>query len=998
MCGVSQTVEKTFSIKNNSRRDLDIVWHVNQPFSVEPTSTTIAVDKKFTIKAIFRPRKAAAYTCKAVCTPKNMKNIKHLYYTINFTAQGVYPYLSLVHEKSMDCPNEYEVDFGVVNVNTTSKKEIILVNPLPIKTAFTLTRSEHFLTSNFPFSFEELGGEIAPSGKCPLKALFSPVMPNTEVKDVWNINVNGGFSTKIILLSGKSSGPVVTLSSNIVNFDETERGNIVEKAIKLTNNSTVNTIFQFEIDSKESVFSLEPCIGQITKHSAAVVRIQFKPTYPITYYRRIACIVYMQNPIYLDLLGTAVSSEVQPERLQNWHLETFWDQIRKGQFFFKDENCVLPIVPPKPHPTSVDEYLYDGYHSDFVIIPPPVSLDQNVIDFGRCCHNAYVPTKVFSLTNHTYFVLTITWNGSPANVFSIKPTIVDVQPHRTAVFHLTFKPPGMNQIYSAELEGFAHCTGTGTSALNPGDFNWAPWCLTLTAMGHTYLSARGIYKANYEISSYRVQLPPVPIKSHAARTVLITNKTPTTKIVFNLTSENQDLVVKPRTGVLLKPFAILTIGLTPRLPGPYTTCLHLETNFDKNSIQEIGIEGIASQLLLGLDYSYGLYFKPTCVGVKTERIVVIHNNSPITVNYHWTVKSLYEDVLTVEPLEGVISPHGIQRTRFYFSPQKRIRYTLSVPLTATSEGTFGMIVQKQQEMTVIGEGFSASLKAEPKNLDIGALIVGTLKTEKLMLKNTSYCGLHFKLSIEESGTKLTCKADEGTGRPLCLFLGDKRNDVCAHLPARCDRVIDFKVMPHQHGDYTYKIYYQKLASVDDEESYLSETILLCNIYMNGTHPILQVVEARFLGSATCVRRDRAWELLSLEKLNEYLASEPNYDNKIGQLDESLFPLIDSMQPLNKTVKNIDFHIPPASVGSPPCTLILFLKNPGHVECHWNIWYPWEQKVDVEIWAHTGLYLKTEIDEAACYREKVNFLHSFIHIYIPVTTFCQYAFACTAVLI
>lgn len=87
-------------------------------------------------------------------------------------------------------------------------------------------------------------------------------------------------------------GPKVSFSTSVVDFGCVEEGGTVVQTVKLVNSSSVEAIFQWDLDcSGHSVFSIQPASGIVLPHSHTTLKAVYRPTQPIAHHRRVACLI-----------------------------------------------------------------------------------------------------------------------------------------------------------------------------------------------------------------------------------------------------------------------------------------------------------------------------------------------------------------------------------------------------------------------------------------------------------------------------------------------------------------------------------------------------------------------------------------------------------------------------------------------------------------------------------------------------------------------------------
>jgi len=89
-------------------------------------------------------------------------------------------------------------------------------------------------------------------------------------------------------------GPLVSLHQSSVDFDWINLGESSTQMLKISNVSDVPAYYQFDIDGRGSVFSLDRPCGVLEGTTTLVLKVTFRPAHPISYHRRVVCLVHHQ--------------------------------------------------------------------------------------------------------------------------------------------------------------------------------------------------------------------------------------------------------------------------------------------------------------------------------------------------------------------------------------------------------------------------------------------------------------------------------------------------------------------------------------------------------------------------------------------------------------------------------------------------------------------------------------------------------------------------------
>jgi hypothetical protein len=184
-----------------------------------------------------------------------------------------------------------QFDFGRVFVGKSIEKSFNLENASLVPANFVIKKSEK--NSNPYFEFSQSHGTVPAKGKLPIKITFSPVAAGMESIDYFNIETLSG-NTVQLTCTGQGIGPSVTLSTQIVNFNDVSAGTTATRAITIHNSANTPAFYQF-LAEPNGVFRIDKPYGTLNPNSSLALTIRFSAMEPINYYRRIYCLVDNQD-------------------------------------------------------------------------------------------------------------------------------------------------------------------------------------------------------------------------------------------------------------------------------------------------------------------------------------------------------------------------------------------------------------------------------------------------------------------------------------------------------------------------------------------------------------------------------------------------------------------------------------------------------------------------------------------------------------------------------
>ncbi|XP_064420128.1 cilia- and flagella-associated protein 65 [Latimeria chalumnae] len=478
-----------------------------------------------------------------------------------------------------------------------------------------------------------------------------------------------------------------------------------------------------------------------------------------------------------------------------------------------------------------------------------------------------------------------------------------------------------------------------------------PWCVTVQVSGNTFQAGQEHFIPCYHLDSPTLTFPVVNPMETAYRSMLLQNMGDC-PLLFDLEIKNFKAVwVKPTMGLVMpgchQIFTVRTIPLEGKV-RKHTISIRL--NSSDRHMQEVTLYSHSKRPLLSLEGNGNIFFKPTCIGVSSERRYTIKNVTQMMLYFQWCISNVDAHLLSVVPTAGVIHPNESLAQTWSFSPWQEKKYLIKprVFIWTTKGGqpdvTSGSITHLS--LRVIGEGTRGSISVECKYLNLGNVLIGSFKSCDLVLLNSGSCSLDFVLSVEQELAG-PCDPEDVASDPLALELEFSRGTIAA----RSRIIIRLTTRPARSLHYSWQINYQILTPKVLDSSHSTEELQpLCSVSVDGVYPRLCISDARTAGSANGISKLQQWRLFSLEMLNTYLERDPTPLELIHKV-----PTRYSVRrcPSVYTPVMLDFNFGAASVGSEPSEFLLLMENKGMVPAHWAFLFPTDLKIELEYWAESG---------------------------------------------
>ncbi|KAF6113167.1 cilia and flagella associated protein 65 [Phyllostomus discolor] len=975
LCAVGDMAEAWFCLDNVGDLATFFTWEFSSPFQMLPTEGLLEPGQACRVKVTFQPLMAVIYEVQATCWYGEGSKQKS---SIQLQATGKCAQLlvSIKHKQ----PEDQDVEgfqrvlhFGTVAVGCIAERHIRLYNPSVVSAPFRIEVAPDTLTKDQAFSCPTTCGIVPPGEKRCVSVFFHPKTLDVRTMDYLSVLPSGCASQTVIKVVGFCGGPEVSLQHYCVNFGRVDLGERSEQSLRIENRSDCVAHFQFAIDCQESAFSIRPTFGTLVGRACLTLLCAFRPTHPTIYFRRVACLIHHQDPLFVDLIGTCHSDSTKPAILRPQHVAWYRTHLVRGLTLYppdilglmlndkkleRDKNGALMIPTEDLENTPAlqyslipptTEYFFDGTR-DLAIFAPPVSMEPFEVDFGACLGPEDPNPVPLCLMNHTKGKITVVWTHRSDCPFWVTPETCDVPPLKSTAMRLHFKPPHPNCLYMVELEAFAVYKVLQNFSSIEEDCTVCPsWCLTLRARGHSCSAALERHIPQYCLDVPAL-FPAVSPGEPSYRSLLLTNKG-SLLLTFNVApSSSSDISLLPSSG-LVAPGAhqIFLVCTYPKGTSWKQHTFYLQFNFCPQYLKEVSMQSREEPLQLKMDTYKSIFFKPTRVGCSSTSPFTFHNPSRLPLEFDWRVSQQYRKTLAVQPARGLIQPNENLMLTWTFSPLEETKYLFRVgvwvweagrPPKAKPPPTTHYMIR------LVGMGITSTLSAKEKELDFGNVVVNGEQSRLLAILNEGNCILHYRLFLEQ------CSPEGASDEALALRLDHTEGS----MPPRSQATICLTACPNRRSQYSWTISYSLLSHRDNKAGEKQE---LCHVFLTAVYPTLSIRDACSMGSAEGIARRHLWRLFSLDVLNSYLERDPSPSELTYEVPTRHST---SQIPSVHTPLKLDFNFGAAPIDAPPSVVLLALRNSGLVPLDWAFLFPRDQQIDLELWAEQADFDNTELHQ------------------------------------
>uniref|UniRef100_A0A3B1J350 Uncharacterized protein n=1 Tax=Astyanax mexicanus TaxID=7994 RepID=A0A3B1J350_ASTMX len=349
-CAVQHSSKTSFLIRNVSKLRTGFQWVVEQPFELSPVSGSLEPGGAQKVTVTFKPQKALVYQTEATCTFGDDNESIVCNSMPSMFSLAKYPYLQIISPgQEEDCG---VLEFGRIAIGSSLEKHIEICNPSPVSNCVTSgilslhkTKMPALMESVFQCDVQK--GHVAPHSVLAVPVCFTPLTVDTTSVEYFSLTCPGALSKDLLKVTGSCIGPVVSLSSSVVDFGCVEEGGEATRVIHVINSSTVLAHYQFDMDPRGyGVFTVDQISGTIAANSSLTLHLRFRPHHSIAYHRRTACLILHREPLFLDLIGTCHSEQLKPAILCPRHLRVYRLNLLRG----------LTCYPPDILSAMLDEH------------------------------------------------------------------------------------------------------------------------------------------------------------------------------------------------------------------------------------------------------------------------------------------------------------------------------------------------------------------------------------------------------------------------------------------------------------------------------------------------------------------------------------------------------------------------------------------------------------------------------------------------------------------
>eukprot|EP01060_Flectonema_neradi_P033496 TRINITY_DN5644_c0_g1_i4.p1 TRINITY_DN5644_c0_g1~~TRINITY_DN5644_c0_g1_i4.p1 ORF type:complete len:1741 (+),score=268.72 TRINITY_DN5644_c0_g1_i4:45-5225(+) len=1007
-CPVKIRTSHGFTIKNLLNVPVAYNWEVPlgdgktpAPFTVVPSKGKLGPKEEAQLALTFNPVEASVFVAAAVCRTSASDK------TTVFKVSGIgkYPYIRASHSM-LEFGEVYvgkKVDRKITLKNASLVPAAFKITP----------KDKNTTSATDPFSFKPSAAVIKPESELVVTVNYSPTSCGLYTLNGYTISTVGGANLSLTTAGLGIGPSLSLSSKHLHFGERDLRSTAKlpfngEKVITIRNKSPHECTYQIVGIEKGCAFRVVPSFGSIQPQRSANLTFTFFPSSAMNYYKRVYLLTLgSTEPLWIDLMGTAFEDGIVPPTFNVNHVSQMVarSQVGLANMIPKDINDMLVAIrsdtAPKddaervareallatiePPPCTEKAALLDIFdRCDVNKNSGPFCLSNYFLDFGTI--TARSETRVISISNSSPAKATARWEFPADSLVVVEPEVQDIPSCGTVQFNVTAHSKNGPSSYQNTLECYICYSSTNSRKRTRPDIVIPSVCKQLQCVVH---GAGEQYPVQASLSSNVVDFPPIHVGDKVFQTIAIRN-TEDTSCYFEVdpgeeiskAQQDEKAARDARTAAdIIYPAADSPDDLPPDVPlaserafsiyptqgvipagksqilllqfyAPsatiYKSIAQISFHNSRKTLP-LSLQGCAYTPAINLRNDGTIYFKSTFTNMTTSRAYTIENPCRIDLAYRWEVPTRYQNIVTIEPSDGILRGNEKKNIRVHFRPDKVKKYIFKIPVICGSAGIAGDEVQ--QQLTVIGEGITGALSVEPQDMELETIVAGDEVKKEFTLFNSTSADASYALGWVASDG---CAIEESE---VCLTAAT------GIVPLRAHKTVHLVFRPRRRGTYSFRIFCRTLFDTSPSASAWasssctkppdeSELAKLpgCFVSAQGGYPVLEITDIK----CSTICKAHLWNQVSVDRINSCLAADVDADD------------VDKREYEFKKICDKHEHIPVvfggAVVGTQTTKVFITAQNTSEIVVDYSFRLPSESDIPQERWYHEDLPSAADYEE------------------------------------
>lgn len=1004
---VGSTATHTVTMKNTGTVPVQFAWDVVEPFAVVPDRGVLDEEETIQLQLSFTPQEASALVAQVVC---KMVDNGEVLARMKLSGLGKYPFLRVANGEAKGetsrGDNSFLIDFGRQLVNTTCCRVFELENPSLVDAVFTLETTDDSHLQ--PFKITPKSGVIERGQSKKFKVLFSPTAPSTTYTGTFRAVMTTGNAVSA-RVRGVSVPPVVHTSTSAIDFGDVRLEEVVgvagankpsvrKRFFLIKNASEAPLSFFFVSTSPGAAFVVEPSLGELPAKGHVRVSVEFCPTHPINYLRRMLILVqHVDTLLYVDVFGSAYNSVIRPLPFKAKDVEAFFQRHECGLAGARPDDLVVmsdALQNGDPHDDGMhwllskesEEQLPQQNRWQCTTKSSVSKRRKGRLDFSHL-RNLFSESAPFYLGtdtllfpsdryesqqitvhNKTDTFATAYWCVPAGSPFYVTPLQEDVPPCSFCIFTVAMTGDGfVSGVADYFLECYMNFKQMRSFRLvDEGGFT-PPHCFTLRCQREVTGAAADAGTCAPFIRATKLLFFPASRSGDTVHAVLELENQSGVAVMFGIGAHidsfephesqfdgafGQPFTVSchPARGLIPpnRSFPIL-LSCQPTGSARYRGKALVQLNNSPKDEIEIALSGESFLPALVIEDSSMIALRPTCVTGETRRRLKIYNPTCIPLAFDVSPSLGLAEVLHIDPAMALLDAGQQMELTLLFVPREaevyegHVNFSVFFPDTdhsspSSHSSVDGELREERRRVIVcpcMGEGRHAVVEVEPVTMEHEGPAMQK-ETFEWTIYNSSVCEVCYEVRwLPRTGSARQQDQDEP---PVQLS-----HNKTGTLAARSHTVVLVTLRPRAGvSDY---ILYTLVGGGGVQLSTIPHPTTLaevrqhphCEVRLKGTRPAIQIADVRSLEQ----QRSHLWCQLRINSVNAVLAA-PVQTNDLESDSFAFLQYIRGLEPIF-----MDLGV--GTVLHPKKEILLCVENAGPCPASFRFWYPTEHEGGNETW-------------------------------------------------
>ncbi|GLV44503.1 uncharacterized protein CBL_10308 [Carabus blaptoides fortunei] len=655
---------------------------------------------------------------------------------------------------------------------------------------------------------------------------YSPTVPSE--KHVNYFLLKNEEKSIVLCVKGRCKELTVTASVTELIFYRLSAEKKTKATFTLTNTSKKSIQFQFDIDTSQNLFHIDPVFGEISAGQHVYIRVTFITENSGIFYLSLPCLILYYEPIIIELM--AINSPNENKKI----LKVF--QRRNSSLKF--ESCFeryCNLNTPKPNTNSA------------------CTLSDKYLDFALKNHQN-LNSKLLEVKNNSDKCIKIQFDTDDEKIFALNFPKICLEPDASGYLEVSFTPAVEDKLYGSILYGRAiNVDDTDVQSIP------APLILRITGSSFT---GNNTWYPRLQVHPEIIRMPVVIPKEKVYTTFQLKNIGQYPIVFKFLAPTKSHFSILPRNGIIEERYQIFVVEFcTDSLENQcYEETWQIELNYMPDSHRELSLKALVENPRIKVGRNDTVRFGNIFPGCEQHLLVPVVNLTQFSLRY-----TFYNNQwINIENNIGELHNHETIHLKWTYTAdlqvpeQFELKYELSVLQNDLQIGT-----ALEFSVLVIAECSYTKLCATPNYSSLSELVCQETVAFSFNIFNFGNCEVNFKLKLIQNFDipgygNITMTPAKGT------------------VTSKQSTLIEGTLEPIRIGPGTFCIKYYVTRSpvcdymIDADDTTWPSTGILFKMDYCSAYPTLKIVDIGKNKAGPLFGKLNIWEFFQIEKLNAIL--------------------------------------------------------------------------------------------------------------------------------